>query len=66
MQTSKMESFATIVNGWKPLPIVAKVSIFDIYGGLVYASASHYHYPSLPIWNFDNITRWLKVLVGIV
>ena len=33
-----MESFATIVNGFQPLTIVAKLSILDVYGGLGYAS----------------------------
>ena len=33
-----MESFATIVNGFQPLTIVAKLSILDVYGGPGYAS----------------------------
>ena len=37
-QTSKMESFATVVNGWTPLTIVAKLSILDVCGGPDYAS----------------------------
>ena len=28
--TSKMELFAIIVNGWKPLTIIAKSSILDV------------------------------------
>ena len=35
----KIESFAKIVNGWKPLTIVAKFSILDVCGGLNYISA---------------------------
>ena len=38
MVTSKMESFATIVNGYKPLTIVAKLSILNVFGSPGYAS----------------------------
>ena len=32
--TSKMEHFGVIVNGWKPLTIIAKRSIFDVAADL--------------------------------
>ena len=32
--TSKMEWFMTIVNGWKPLTIIAKLSILDVAAAL--------------------------------
>ena len=32
--TSKMECFAIKVNGWKPLTIIAKHSIFDVAAAL--------------------------------
>ena len=32
--TSKMEHFAIIVNGWKPLRIITKSSILDVTAGL--------------------------------
>lgn len=32
--TSKIESFATIVNDLNPLTIVAKISMLDVRGGL--------------------------------
>ena len=32
--TSKMECFVTIVNGWKPLTIIAKHSILDVAAAL--------------------------------
>ena len=35
-QTSKMESFATIVDGQKQLANVAKLSKLDIRGGMLY------------------------------
>ena len=38
MQTSKMESFVTIVNRWKLLTVTAMLSILEIYGGPVYTS----------------------------
>ena len=34
LQTSKMERFVIIVNGWKPLTIIAKRSILDIAAAL--------------------------------
>ena len=34
-QTSRMESFAKILSGLKPLTIVAKLSILDVYGNLI-------------------------------
>ena len=37
-QAAKTESFATIVNGFLPLNIVAKLSILDVCGGPGYAS----------------------------
>ena len=39
-QTSKMERFAKIVNGWKPLTIFGKYFIIDVWQDLKYASAS--------------------------
>ena len=38
LQTFKMESLAKIVNGFKPLTILAKLSIFDIWQGSKLAS----------------------------
>ena len=35
-----MERFAKIVNGWKPLTILIKRSILDIWQGSVYAPES--------------------------
>ena len=32
--TSKMECFAIIVNGWKPLTIITKPSILDVPAAL--------------------------------
>ena len=40
LQTFKMESLARIVNGFKPLTILAKLSIFDIWQGSKLASVS--------------------------
>ena len=40
-QTSKMEYFAKVVNGWKPLTISLKSSILDVWQGAKYASG-HY------------------------
>ena len=37
-QTSKMDSFAKIVNGVQPLIIFAKHSILDVWQGSEYAS----------------------------
>ena len=37
-QTSKMEVFANIVNGWKPLTILAECSILDVWKGSEYPS----------------------------
>ena len=37
-QTSKIEAFAIIDNGWKPLTIFAKISTLDIWLGSEYAS----------------------------
>ena len=46
-RTPKIESFATIVNGWKPLNIVAKLFIFDVCKGswlrLCYWKAKEFH-----------------------
>ena len=33
--TSKMEHFAIIVNGWKPLSIITKSSILDVAAVLI-------------------------------
>ena len=38
-QSSKKEFFAEIFNGWKPLTIVAKSSILDVWQVSEYASA---------------------------
>ena len=40
LQTSKMKSFTTIVNGFQPLIIVTNLSIVDVCGGPGYASGS--------------------------
>ena len=32
--TSKMERFVIIVNGWKPLTIIAKLSVLDVAAAL--------------------------------
>ena len=37
-KVSKMESFAKIVNGFKPLTIFAKLSILDVWLGSEYTS----------------------------
>ena len=37
-QTSKMELFVKIVDGWRPLAIFAKSTIVDIWQGSEYAS----------------------------
>ena len=34
LQTSKMERFVIIVNGWKPLTIITKRSILDVAAAL--------------------------------
>ena len=39
LQTSKMESFAAIVNSVQSLTFIAKLSILDIFGGLGYGFA---------------------------
>ena len=43
-QTSKMEHFVKIGNGWIPLNIFAKRSTLDILQGSEYASASDKDY----------------------
>ena len=43
-QTSKMASFATIVNGWKPLTIAANLYILDVCLGFGYTPDSYYQY----------------------
>ena len=40
IQTSKIEPFVKLVNGWKPLIIFAKRFILDIWLGSEYASDS--------------------------
>ena len=40
IQTSKIELFVKLVNGWKPLIIFAKRFILDIWLGSEYASDS--------------------------
>ena len=37
-QTSKMELFVKIINGWKPLTFLTKSSILDVRPGFDYAS----------------------------
>ena len=37
-QTSKMENFATIINNFEPLIVVAKLTILEVRGGPSYAS----------------------------
>ena len=37
LPTSRIERFAKIVNGWKPLTIFAKRSILDVWHGCKYA-----------------------------
>ena len=47
-QTSNMDLFAKIINGWKTLTIFAKRSILDIWLGSEYASVwTSYSYISL-------------------
>ena len=36
-QTSKVDSFLKIVNGWKPFTIFVKRSILDVWQGFEYA-----------------------------
>ena len=38
LQTSKLELFAKIVNGFKPLTVFSKSSILDVSSGSKYAS----------------------------
>ena len=40
LQTSKMKSFTTIVNGFQPLTIVTNLSIVDVCGDPGYTSGS--------------------------
>ena len=40
-QTSKMELFAKIINGFQLLNIFAKISILDVRLGFEYASAEY-------------------------
>ena len=37
-QTSKMEPFAEIINGWKPFTIFGKRSFSDVWMGFEYVS----------------------------
>ena len=39
LQTPKMVSFATIITGFEPLAIVAKLSTVDIFGDFNYTLA---------------------------
>ena len=41
-ETSKIESFTTIVNGQKPLIILAKLCILDVCAGLRYTSSTSF------------------------
>ena len=41
-ETSKIESFTTIVNGQKPLIILAKHCILDVCAGLRYTSSTSF------------------------
>ena len=50
---SEIERFVIIVNGWKPLTIIAKRSILDVAAALD---------PPLPLWNHLGIATKLKVL----
>ena len=50
-QTCKMERFAKIINGWKPLIIFAKRSILDVWQNSHYASESQ----SVLIWEGEEL-----------
>ena len=52
-QTSKMECFATIVKGWKPLPITTRHSTLDISGSPGYTFDIKLEYAAIR-W-FGNI-----------
>lgn len=54
-QTSKIESFVTIVNAWKLITIVARLSILD----LCYGSGYAFVYPFLL---YMAPWTWLKTL----
>ena len=47
---SKMESFVTIVKGWKPLTIVAKLSISDVHWYTGYNSGILRYFYSLSVF----------------
>ena len=49
-QASKMELFAKIVNGWKPLTIFAKSSILDVWQCCIFRALSF-------IWSWCNCRR---------
>ena len=40
-QTSKMENFATIINNFEPLIVVAKLTILEVRRGPSYASGEN-------------------------
>ena len=53
-QTSMMELFANIVNGWKPVTIFAKRSFLDVCQSSEYAFDMYYHWTAskcLNRWN---------------
>ena len=54
-QTSKIESFVTIVNAWKLITIVARLSILDLCCGSGYA----FVYPFLL---YMDPWTWMKTL----
>ena len=59
-QSSKMELFATIVNGWKPLTILAKSSILEVWLRLEYPS----HYDSY-VWKCRPST-YFEIILSII
>ena len=56
-QTSKMEHFPKIVNSWKPLIIMAKSSILDVWQGSEYASGE--------ISDYIRIARYLDSSINV-
>ena len=57
-QTSKMESFPKLVNGFHPLTVFVKQSILDVWKGSEYASeANHKKQPGKAHRNLNGKSR---------
>ena len=52
--TSKMEHFAIIVNGWKPLTIITKRSILDVAAALDPPLRTTVDYDYIPKLQFEE------------